>query len=42
MYLPIQGNDPSCNGPLCDINSVCTYLLDEVCVVAIGCVNVST
>jgi thymus-specific serine protease len=30
VYLPAQGNDPSCTGSLCNIDKICTFLTDPV------------
>jgi len=29
VYLPVQGNDPSCTTPYCDIASICKIMADE-------------
>jgi hypothetical protein len=29
LYIPAQGNDPSCTGELCDIASVCSSILSD-------------
>jgi len=29
VYLPVQSNDPACSTPLCNIDSVCTFLTSE-------------
>jgi hypothetical protein len=28
VYLPVQSNDPACTTPLCNIASVCNYLVN--------------